>query len=101
MAEIPVLLETTSGDGPLAEPEAGTARTGPIILDEHHAQSITELTRERYRSALRGFVEWLDDHELRPESPEEFDDLAVEFKNASEVLVAPGFRDAAARDGMV
>ena len=80
-----------AGDESLAAPVAGSARTGPRRMDEHLAQKITELTRERYRKSLRGFIGWLDEFQLRPVGPEEFDDLAVEYKNASAGMTRPAF----------
>ena len=91
LAETPFVLEMAGDDESLAVPVAGPARTGPRRMDEHLAQKITELTRERYRKSLRGFIEWLDEFQLRPVEPEEFDDLAVEYNNASAGMTRPAF----------
>ena len=45
---------------------------------------MSDTTRQRYRAAVKPFVEWMLDYGLVPVMAEEYDDLLVEFKNSEE-----------------
>lgn len=59
-----------------------SSRCGPRRLDAHHASKISVRTLARYRSAAKKFTAWLDASGLNPRTPDEWDDLLVEYRAA-------------------
>ena len=53
---------------------------GPRRLDVHQSAKILPSTHGRYRAAVAKFTVWLAVQGFRPDSPEEYDDLLVEWK---------------------
>lgn len=53
---------------------------GPRRLDVHQSSKILPATHGRYRAAVAKFTVWLAIHGYRPDLPEEYDDLLVEWK---------------------
>ena len=64
------------------------AGTGPRRLDPHHASKLTPVNLDRYRTAVRGFINWIDVYNLQPSTAEHFDDLLIEWKNARLAVLA-------------
>ena len=67
---------------------AGVPLTGPRRLDQHQSMRVSEVTRQRYRLAVKPFIEWLLAYGLLPATAEEYDDLLVEFKNSEECALS-------------
>ena len=57
----------------------------PLTQDPHVLRRVEASTLDAYRKAGREFMGWLDANGLKPETCEEWDDLLVEWKNASEI----------------
>ncbi len=62
--------------------------TGPRFLDPHLEAHVKDATLVRYRRALRPFLEFIIDFKLSPATPQQFDDLLVEWKNTRSVSKA-------------
>ena len=69
---------------------AGGAASGPRRLDPHQQGKVQEQTLVRYRGAAQPFVRWLEENGFFPQTASEWDDLLVEFKNATN-LTRPAF----------
>ena len=52
---------------------------GPRYLDVHHAASVRPATLTAYQRAVQHFLDYLDENGWDPRTPEEFDDLLVEW----------------------
>ena len=58
-------------------------RAGPLRLDVHQSGKIKESSLARYRKAVQPFVRFLRECDVRPCGAEQWDDMLVEWKNAS------------------
>ena len=56
---------------------------GPRASDPHQLQRVKPATLAAYRKEAADFWRWLVFHHLAPESSDQWDDLAVEFKTDS------------------
>ena len=61
-------------------------RIRPLALDPHQERRLTDATPSLYWAAGRDFMDWVHRHKLRFDSPEECDDLLVEWKNSPDGL---------------
>ena len=61
---------------------------GPRRLDPDQEQKVMPNTQDEYRRAAHTFVAWLDSEGFEPDQPQEWDDLAVEFKNEKQLSPA-------------
>ena len=59
--------------------------TGPCFLDPHLEAKVKDATLVRYRRALRLFLEFTIDFKLSPDTPQQFDDRLVEWKDTRSV----------------
>ncbi len=62
--------------------------TGPRFLDPHLEAKVKDATLVRYRRALRLFLEFTIDFKLSPDTPQQFDDRLVEWKDTRSVSKA-------------
>ena len=62
--------------------------TGPRRLDPHQECKAQQPTISRYQECVLGFTTWCIEEGFDPLSPEEYDDLLVEWKNAKTIKKA-------------
>ena len=63
--------------------QSGSGPSGSTFLDEHQAARVSALTLHQYRKAARGLCAYAHSVGKFPESADQWDDLLVEHKNAS------------------
>ena len=61
---------------------------GPRRQDVHQSAKVQPATHSRYKAAVGKFTLWLSESGYLPDSPAEYDDLLVEWKNDRDISKA-------------